>query len=144
MSNVTLDAYLFFNGNSREAMEFYKSVFGGELTVKTFGEIPGEKPEEMQGMDERVMHATLKGGAINLMSSDSTRKDKFGESFISLSLSGTDEEALRGLFDKLAEGAKVTQPLKKEFWGDIFGGLTDKFGVDWMVNIGDSMDAPKE
>lgn len=137
MSKVTLDIYPFFMGNCREAMEFYKSIFGGELTIQTYGEVPGDKPEEMKGMDDKVMHASLKGGDIEMMASDSTRKAPFGPSFISLSLSGTDEEKLRSLFDKLSEGGEVTSPLKKEFWGDIFGSLTDKFGIDWMVNIGE-------
>ncbi len=135
MSDVQLDAYLFFTGNCREAMEFYKEVFGGELTAQTYGEVPGDKPAEMERMNDKIMHSTLKGGEISLMASDSTR-DSFGDSFISLSLGGTDEDKLRGLFDKLAEGGKVSQPLEKMFWGDIFGTVTDKFGVDWMVNIG--------
>ncbi len=135
MDKVAFDVYLFFRGDCREAMEFYKSVFGGELTMQTFGEVPGEKPAEMQGMEDKVMHAMLSGGEIKLMASDSTRKEEFGDSFISLSLGGTDEAKLRGLFEKLSEGGKVTSPLKKEFWGDTFGTLTDKFGVDWMVNI---------
>ncbi len=143
MDKVMIDPYLFFNGNCKEAMEFYKGVFGGELTMQTYGEIPGDKPEAMQGMDDKVMHSSLRTDDFHLMASDSTRKDKFGESFISLSLGGTDEEKLRGWFDKLGEGGKVSQPLKKEFWGDLFGGLTDKFGVDWMVNIGSGMDQAK-
>jgi PhnB protein len=135
MSSIQLDAYLFFKGNCREAMEFYKDVFGGKLTVQTYGEVPGEKPAAMKGMDDKVMHALLTGGVIRLMASDSTRKKAFGESFISLSLSDSDEKKLRTIFSKLAKGGKVTQPLEKQFWGDVFGGLTDKFGVDWMVNI---------
>ncbi len=136
MDKIQFDVYLFFTGNCREAMEFYKSVFGGELDMSTYGDVPGDKPEAMKDMDDRVMHATLKGGDISLMASDSTRKEPFGDSSISLSLGGTDEEKLRGLFDKLSDGGKVTSPLKKEFWGDTFGTVTDKFGVDWMVNIG--------
>src|SRR5438045_3462767 len=99
MSNIQLDAYLFFRGNTREAMEFYKEIFGGELSVQTYGEMPGDKPEEMKGFEDKVMHAMLKGGDIRLMASDSTRSEDFGNSFISLSLSGTDEEKLRDLFD---------------------------------------------
>jgi PhnB protein len=135
MSDIRLEAYLFFTGNCREAMEFYKEVFGGELTMQTYGEVPGDKPEEMQGMDDKIMHATLRTDAIHFMATDSTRKEKFGESFISLSLGGSDEETLRGYFEKLSEGGKVTAELKKEFWGDLFGTVTDKFGVDWMVNV---------
>lgn len=132
MSNVTLAPYLFFAGNCREVMEYYQTIFGGELTVQDFSGTEGEMAEKMQG---KVMHADLHGGEIDLMASDSTR-DEFGVSCISLSLTGTDEEKLRGLFDKLCEGGKDIMPLKKESWGDIFGSVTDKFGIDWMVNIG--------
>ncbi len=141
MPTVNLDVYLFFTGNCRQAMEFYKSIFGGELTLQTYDEVPAESmppaPADMPDMTGKVMHAQLKGGAITLMASDSTR-ESFGDSFISLSLGGTDEAVLQGYFDKLAEGGKVTSPLKKEFWGDTFGTLTDQFGVDWMVNISSS------
>jgi PhnB protein len=143
MNTIDLQVYMFFTGNCREAMEFYKSVFGGELTLQTFGEVPGEKSPEMQGMDDNIMHATLQGGLVSFMASDSTRKEKFGDSFISLSLGGQDEAMLRDVFAKLSEGGNVTSELKKEFWGDTFGTVTDKFGVDWMVNITASA-APSE
>jgi PhnB protein len=135
MANIQLDAYLFFTGNCLEAMEFYKSVFGGDLKMQTYGEVPGEKPKEMEGHEDKVMHSLLSGGDIRLMASDSTRGKPFGRSFISLSLSGADEKRLQDIFDKLAKGGKVDEPLKKQFWGDTFGALTDKFGVEWMVNI---------
>lgn len=135
MSAVAFDVYLFFTGNCREAMEFYREVFGGELTIQTHDEVPGNT---MEGMEGKVMHAHLTGGDISLMASDSTRKEAFGESFISLSLGGSDEAKLRSLFTKLSEGGEVTSELKKEFWGDTFGTVKDKFGVDWMVNIHES------
>ncbi len=137
---IQLDAYLFFKGNCKEAMEFYKSVFGGELSMQTYGEgmkgMPADQtPPEMQGHDDKIMHSLLSGGDIRLMGSDSTRDGEFGQSFISLSLSGTDEDKLRNAWDKLSEGGEVTMPLEKAPWGDMFGGLTDKYGVEWMVNI---------
>ncbi len=132
MEKAQLDPYIFFTGNCREAMEFYKTVFGGELTMSTYDEAPGEKPENSAG---KVMHSKLTGGLISFMGSDSTRTKPFGESFITLSITGDDEKELRTTFDKLGAGGKVTSALKKEFWGDTFGTLTDKFGVDWMVNI---------
>ncbi len=138
MHDVTLDAYVFFTGNKcKEAMEFYKSVFGGELSMQTYGEgMKGmEMGPEMQGNDDKIMHSLLSGGDIRLMGSDSTREGEFGQSFISLSLSGTDKEKLQEAWDKLADGGKVTMPLEKAPWGDTFGTLTDKFGVEWMVNI---------
>lgn len=145
MSDVTLDAYLFFTGKRcREAMEFYKSVFGGELSMQTYGEgMPGEKPAEMQGHDDKIMHSLLSGGDIRLMASDSTRDTDFGQSFISLSLSGTNGDKLRNAFEKLSEGGKVTMPLEKAPWGDLFGSVTDKYGIEWMVNINSGKDETK-
>jgi PhnB protein len=135
MANIQLDVYIFFMGTCRDAMEFYKEIFGGELTMQTYAEVPGEKPDFMQGMDDKIMHAMLTGSDVRLMGSDSTRKEPFGQSFITISLGGTDEARLREVFDKLSDGGEVTSPLKKEFWGDTFGTVTDKFGVEWMVNI---------
>jgi PhnB protein len=131
MGKVTLDPYLFFTGNCREAMEFYKKVFGGTLEVQTYDEVPGDMPEGMSG---KVMHASLRGGAVTLLGSDTTKASARAAK-ISLCLGGSDEPALSKIFESLSEGAEVNQPLKKEFWGDTFGSLTDRFGVDWMVNI---------
>lgn len=131
MDKVTLHPYLFFAGNCREAMEFYKNIFGGELKMQTYSEAPGNSDESMK---DKIMHAYLAGGDIELMASDSesaspaTRK-------VELCLGGTDEAKLRKIFDGLSEGGNVKYPLKKEFWGDIFGTLTDKYGVDWMTSI---------
>ncbi len=132
MGDVTLNAYLFFAGNCREAMEFYKTVFGGTLRVQTYDEVPGEKPAAMKG---KVIHASLMDGEVELMASDSPTPDRLGTGKMNLSLSGTAEKKLRTIFDSLSTGGRVNSPLKKEFWGDTFGSLTDKFGVDWMVNI---------
>lgn len=136
MAKVSLVPYLFFKGNAREAMEFYKSVFGGELTIQTLGEAPKEA-QPPGGNPNDVMHANLKG-PVNLLGSDSSMASE-KTAKVELSLGGTDEPQLRDIFDALAEGGKIRMPLSKQFWGDIFGMLTDKFGVDWMVNIGDSM-----
>ena len=132
MVNVTLNPYLFFAGNCREAMEFYKGVFGGTLNVMTYDEAPGQQAGAMKG---KVMHASLTEGDADLMASDSPQPDRLGTGKIGLSLSGTDEQRLRSIFDRLATGGKVTSALKKEFWGDTYGSLTDRFGVEWMVNI---------
>lgn len=132
MSDINLEVYLFFKGECREAMEFYKGIFGGELSVQTYGEVPGLNA----GKDTKdwLMHATLAGGDIKLMASD-TEKASPAAAKVALSLGGSDETRLREIFGKLSAGAQVRMPLKKEFWGDIFGSLTDKYGVDWMVNI---------
>jgi PhnB protein len=135
MSDIKLDVYLYFKGNCREAMEFYKSIFGGELTVQTYSEVPGNVPDDA-GVSNKdwLMHARLEGGLVKLMASD-TQKANATAAKISLALGGSDEAKLREVFDKLSEGGKVFSELKKEFWGDIFGSVTDKYGIDWMINI---------
>jgi PhnB protein len=133
MDRVTLDAYLFFDGTCREAMQFYQGIFGGELQMQTYDEVPGDFPgkEQMKG---KIMHASLRGGEVNLMASDS-RDKTLGTGKIELSLSGDDEAKLRRIFQGLSAGGTVKSSLKKEFWGDTFGSLSDRFGIDWMVNI---------
>jgi PhnB protein len=133
MSNIRLEPYLFFQGDCREAMEFYKSVFGGELTMQTMGEVPGDMPGKEERKDE-IMHAKLSGGMATFMASDSTQASPSAAK-IELSLNGSGEDALRTAFDKLANGGNVRTPLERMFWGDVFGALTDKYGIDWMVNI---------
>jgi PhnB protein len=130
MASISLDPYLFFKGNCREAMEFYKGIFGGELTISTFGEAMPNEPE----MKDKIMHAMLSGGDIKLMASD-TREASEKTAKIELSLSGDDEQKLTGYFEKLSAGGIVKSPLKKEAWGDMFGQFQDKYGIDWMVNI---------
>lgn len=131
MSNIKLNPYIFFAGNCREAMEFYKNIFGGELSVQTYDNVPGET---QPGMDGKLMHAALTGGEAELMGSD-TEEASAKAAKISLSLMGEDEATLTRIFDGLSQGVEVNHPLKKEFWGDTFGQLTDKYGVEWMVNI---------
>lgn len=131
MANISLDPYIFFKGQCREAMEHYKNIFGGELHLQTYGEVPDDKSEG----DKKnwVMHAQLEGD-IKLYGSDTEQASPAAKK-ISLCLGGKDEEALSKIFDGLSEGGNVMSPLKKEFWGDTFGSLTDKYGVEWMVNI---------
>jgi PhnB protein len=133
MGEVTLNPYIFFQGNSREAMEFYKGIFGGELTVQTYDESPGDFPgkEQMKG---KIMHADLSGGDARLMGSDTQEASAVAKK-VSLSLSGSDEPKLRKIFDSLGTSGKISQPLQKAPWGDTFGALVDKFGVEWMMNI---------
>lgn len=131
MANVSLDPYLFFKGSAREAMEFYKSVFGGELTIQTVDETPDfPGKDKMKG---QIMHAMLDGD-IKLMGSDSLNASSEAKK-IELSLSGEDEAKLRGYWQALSDGGKITMPLEKAPWGDTFGMVSDKFGIAWMVNI---------
>ncbi len=132
--NSKLNPYLGFNGTAKDAMEFYKTVLGGKLTLNTFGEAhAAHTPAD----NDKIMHALLEApNSITLMASDipSNMKSDSGSS-ISISLSGENEPELQGYWDKLSVGAKVDQPLVKAPWGDLFGMLTDKFGIHWMVNI---------
>ncbi len=129
-----LNPYIGFRGQAKAAIEFYKTVLGGELTMSTFGEAgAAHSPED----NDKIMHAALVvPNGMTLMVSDVPSDMKADEgSSISISLSGDNEAELQGYWDKLAEGAKVSQPLVAAPWGDKFGMLTDKFGTNWMVNI---------
>lgn len=132
-----LNPYLSFRDNTREAMEFYKSVFGGELTISTFGDFQAsEDPAEK----DKVMHSQLKTpGGLQFMAADTPNSMEFtpGDNF-SVSLSGEDKDELTGYYNALVEGGTVDQPLVQAPWGDTFGMLTDKFGVHWLVNIAGS------
>jgi len=137
-----LNPYLSFKSNAKEAMEFYQSVFGGELNAQTFKEFGASKdPSE----DNLVMHAELKSpNGLVLMASDTPARMEFKPgNNVSLSLNGDDDERLSEYFAKLSEGGSVTMPLEKAMWGDKFGMLRDKFGINWFVNIsgGDSANA---
>jgi PhnB protein len=129
-----LNPYLGFSDNARQAMEFYREVFGGDLTLSTFGEMGGAAP----GDEDKIMHAQLETPAgYTLMASDTPPGMPRSEgSSISISLSGDDGDELRGYFAKLSEGGSVAVPLEKQMWGDEFGMCADKFGIQWMVNIG--------
>jgi PhnB protein len=128
-----LNPYISFNGNAREAMEFYHSVFGGELAFSTFADF-GNTDESVAQL---VMHSRLDTPAgYTLMAADlMPGMPVTSGSTITVSLTGDDDE-LRTYFDKLAEGGTITVALEKQVWGDEYGQVTDKFGVAWMVNIG--------
>ena len=128
-----LNPYLTFRDNAREAMEFYQDVFGGKLNVNTFGEFGDASAP---GADN-IMHAQLETDrGFTLMASDMPPGMDFNPgNNITISLSGEDEQELRGYWDKLSDGGTVTMPLEKQMWGDVYGQCTDKFGVPWMVDI---------
>jgi len=129
-----LNPYLGFRDNGRQAMEFYQSVFGGELTLSTFGDMhASEDPAEQ----DKIMHGMLiSPTGLTLMGADTPDSMSYtpGDNF-SVSLSGEDAAELTGYWDKLSDGATITAPLMKAPWGDTFGMCTDKFGVSWLVNI---------
>ena len=132
--SVKLNPYLNFQRNAREAMEFYKGVFGGELKLMSFKD--GGMPSAPADAD-LVMHAQLDADDdITLMASDTPPgMEVTPGNAISISLSGNNESKLRGFWDKLSAGGNVMMPLEKAPWGDTFGMCTDKFQIQWLVNI---------
>jgi len=135
--STALSPYLSFRDNAHEAMQFYQSVFGGELASSTFAEFQAsDDPAEK----DKIMHSmlTTEGGLV-LMASDTPNQMDYkpGNNF-SISLSGEDEAELRGYWDKLSADGSVTVPLGPAPWGDTFGMCADKFGVNWLVNITNS------
>jgi PhnB protein len=127
-----LNPYISYPGTARQAMEFYKGVFGGELTLSTYGEAGAAT-----GADgDKIMHAQLETPAgYTLMASDTPPgMEHSAGSAISVSLSGDGDE-LRSYFEKLSAGGTVTMPLEKQMWGDEFGMCVDQFAVTWMANI---------
>jgi PhnB protein len=130
-----LNPYLNFPGNARQAMEFYESVFGGQLQIATFGEYGAA-----DGSADGVMHAMLEtDNGFTLMASDLPpgNEHRPGQN-IAISLSGDDADELRGYWQQLSSSGTVTMPLEKQMWGDEFGMCMDQFGVPWMVNIAGS------
>ena len=130
-----LNPYLSFRDNAREAMEFYQSVFGGELVLSTFGDFhASDDPAEV----DKIMHGQLETpGGLVLMGADTpVSMELASQTSISVSVSGQDLAELQGYWDGLAEGGTVLQPFAQAPWGATFGMLTDRFGVTWLVNAG--------
>ena len=130
---VRLNPYINFRSSAREALTFYQSIFGGDLTLSTYAE--GGMPHDPAEAG-KIMHGQLMANDMTLMISDAPAGMPVADgSNISVSLSGDDEAALRGYWNGLVAGGKPVMPLEKAPWGDTFGMLVDKFGVSWMVNI---------
>ena len=141
---ATINPYLNFMGNTEEAFNFYKSVFGGEFAgFQRFKDVPGS--ENMPAEDqEKIMHVALPIGQGNVLMGTDTL-ESMGHSLaigsnISLSISADSKEEADQLFNGLSEGGKVEMPMDDAFWGAYFGMFTDKFGVQWMINY----DYPKQ
>lgn len=129
-----LNPYLNFRKTARQAMEFYRDVFGGELTLATYGSYNmARDPSE----NDHIMHAMLTApNGFVLMAADLPDSMEFVPGTnMSVSLSGDESGGLRAYWDKLSEGANVTMPLAAAPWGDSFGALVDKFGTRWLINI---------
>ncbi len=129
-----LNPYISFNGNAREAMEFYKIVFGGKLELTTLKEA-GASNDPLT--ENNIMHGMLiTDNDITIMGADAVGEAPYSiGTAISISLSGDNEAELTEYYNKLVEGGSAVEPLAKAPWGDTFGMLTDKFGIFWMVNI---------
>ncbi len=130
-----LNPYLHFTDTARAAMEFYREVFGGTLNVMTFGDMGTQGPEA-----DKVMHAQLETpSGFVLMASDTPEgMTRPSGAAISVSLSGDQADELRGYWKGLSESGTVSMALEKQMWGDEFGACTDRFGIDWLVNIAGS------
>ncbi|MFF9213465.1 MULTISPECIES: VOC family protein [unclassified Streptomyces] len=128
-----LNPYLGFSGDARQALEFYQQVFGGTLTLNTYGDFG--HPDAAQA--DKIMHGMLETSAgFTLMAADNPPEmQRAAGDTISVSVSGDDEAELRGYWEKLSADASVTVPLDKQVWGDVFGMCTDRFGVPWMIDI---------
>ena len=128
-----LNPYITFDGDAREALEYYKSIFGGELSLSTFGELGGEDTPN----PDQIMHGMIEtDGGFTLMCADTPpgMEHEPGNNF-AVSLSGDDGDELRGYWDQLSGDGIVTVALEKQVWGDEFGMCVDRFGISWMVNI---------
>ena len=128
-----LNPYLSFNGTAREAMEFYKTVFGGDLRLNTFGEYGAEGAPNANN----IMHAQLEApNGFTIMASDTPPDMPYQPgNTMTISLSGEDVRELHGYWDKLSKSGQVMMPLEKQMWGDEFGQCVDQYGVPWMVDI---------
>ena len=128
-----LNPYINFSGDARAALELYAEVFGGTLTLNTFGEFgAADSPEA-----DKIMHGMVEtSGGFTLMGADAPPgMELHPGNNVAVSLSGDDVDELRGYWEKLSDGGTVTVPLEKQMWGDEFGMCVDRFGVHWMVNI---------
>jgi PhnB protein len=130
---VRLNPYLSFRDTAREAMTFYQSVFGGELSVSTFGDLNASHDPAEQ---DKVMHSMLEApDGLVLMGADTPNDMEYQpQAGVSVSLSGDDEARLRGWWERLSESGTVTVPFEKAPWGDTFGMCVDRFGTSWMFN----------
>jgi len=129
-----LNPYLNFNGNARQALEFYRSVFGGTLNINTYADFGGQDSPDA----DKVMHGQLENDVgYTVMASDhaSNMGDYHPPSGFGISLSGDDGDVLRGYWQKLSAGGNTTMPMQKQLWGDEFGIVVDQFGITWLVNI---------
>jgi PhnB protein len=131
-----IEPYLFFPGSTKEAMEFYKSVFGGKLEISLRSDMD---PSASEAEKSLVINAQLASDQIMFRAADRDDTTLDPQTRIELTVNGSDEESLHKVFEELSADGTIEAPLEKQFWGDTWGKVTDKFGVTWQVNI----EAPK-
>lgn len=134
MANNTITAhpYISFEGNCREAMNFYKEALGGELHIMNFEDAPNESPK---GYEKKVMHSELRSGDLVVMGADCPPEHSCGkQGNISILIDADNIEKAKCMFEKLSEGGVVHMPFEKTFWASGFGAFADKFGVFWSIN----------
>mgnify|MGYP000223220302 CR=1 FL=1 len=128
---ATLNPYLTFNGNCREAMTYYNEILGGELSFIVVGESP--VADQMPPFyKDQILHSSLKTAQLELMATDMQPETLNGGNDVHLCLVCNNENETRNLFDKLSQGGKVKQPLREMFFG-LLGTVTDKFGKHWLL-----------
>lgn len=139
----SVNVYLVFDGNAREAFDFYKQCFGGELFAMKFSEAPDGSGAHMKGAEDRIMHIGLRNGAAVLMASDTMPGMPFtaGNNFNVAISCDTNEEVDR-YFAAISKGGKVHMPPQETFWAHRFAGCVDKFGINWMFNHEKPMQPP--
>ncbi len=138
---IGVSPYIAFRGNCREAIEFYKAAVGAE---EVYAQTYGNSPMSEMGQPDAIMHCTIKIGDSNVMMCDDFHTEGLSTNGnISLAIGLNDVEKARQMFDALSDGGTVTMPLDKTFWAEAFGTLTDKFGINWMVNCDAPHDADK-
>ena len=135
---MQIQPHLCFEGRCEEAVEFYRKALGAEVTfLIRFKEMPGPHPPGSipPGGENKVMHTSFRIGDATILASDGNCTEKPGFAGIQLALQVPDLAAAERLFKGLAEGGQVKMPLGKTFWSPGFGMVTDRFGVEWMVNV---------
>jgi PhnB protein len=129
-----INSYLTFNGNCREAMNFYKQCLGGNLELQTIGESPmaGQMPPQMK---DSILHSALTRDGIISMGTDMVSESgRNTGNAVSLMLDCSSEDEIRNSYEKLSEGGMADHPIENTFWGALFGSLTDKYGNNWLLN----------
>ena len=129
---MTLSPYLNFPGNTAEAMAYYQGILGGTLNVISFGQM-GETDMPADG----TMHASLVGDDFALMASDAMpgAEETWGGTRVYLSLTNPDAALMRARFEALAADGSIGMPLEQQVWGDEFGLVKDRYGIEWMISI---------